>query len=735
MAKNSAEKDAETADNTSSARIHLQRYEDSYKAHEEFVEIERECTNFVFGRQWSPEDKARCKNDGKPTLTINLTLRTVNAIYGEYSSMRADIATKARGRKAHDASHVLNKILMQTLYDNGYEAKEASMFLDGITSGRGYISARLNSDNDPLGEIELFLEDNVQVVLSKDAKDYDPDSWPEVFFVEWKTRKELIAEYGEDKVEMLDFSVQGNGKDLESLYMRFGHTIGGEDNSILPSDAGEPEFEEAQLITREFWEYRDAYVFVDKVTTDTETVPVEELEEEKGEGQSVQEYAEQLAEANGLDLYKTQRKFVKVAVFCGEVLIDEYWSPYEHFSLAPFFAYHSKGRTMGVVENLISPQEQVNKSESQELHIVNSTTNGGWIVQENSLVNMSEEDLAETGSKTGLVIVHRRGYDKPEKISPNSVPTGVSNIGTKAANNLLGVSGVNEGMLGYTGANIAGKTVVEKKNSGQSQLQRIFDNLETTRKILGRNIISIIQTMFIEPRVLRYTAEGEEVSEEIAYNQVNAAGQIINDVSLGKYDIVVTTRPAQDTDDDYEFTEALQLREAGVQIPDWVLVQKSHLSNKDEIASMMRRAAGLEMTPEEQEIARVQAQIKLADMQLTLQEKQSQIAKNNSQARLNDANAQDVLVGQNQRHIIALLASAQESAQGNELRRELAQLSADTSLVKNQQDSNVKRELQDQQIGAQFDMQLLSNVLDKNDTPPEETTPELGVTNANQSGN
>lgn len=734
MAIHSAEKDAATADRTESAKTHLQRYEDSYKAHEDFVDIERKCTNFVFGRQWRDEDLERCKADGKPTLTINLTLRTVNAVYGEYSSMKAEMTTKSRGKKANDASAILNKIIAQTLYDNSYEALEASMFLDGITSGRGYISARLNNKVDPLGEIELILEDNVQVILSKDAKDYDPSTWPEVFFVEWKTREELEADYGKDKVEELDFSVRGNGKEMESSYMRFGHTIGGEENSILGVDNGEIEFEEAQIITREFWEYRDAFVFVDKITTDTEVVPEEELKEEAGE-ETVKAYAERLAKENGLEVYKTRIRFVKVAVFCGEVMVDEYWSPYEFFSCVPFFAYHSKGRTMGLVENLISPQEQVNKAESQELHIVNSTTNGGWIVQENSLANMSEEDLASQGSKTGLVIVHRRGYDKPEKISPNSVPTGISNIGTKAANNLLGVSGVNEGMLGFTGANIAGKTVKEKKHSGQSQLQRVFDNLEITRKLLARNIVSIIQTMFTEPRVLRYTADGAEQSEEIAYNQVTAAGQIANDVSVGKYDIVVTTRPVQDTVDDYEFTEALQLREIGVVIPDWVLVEKSHLSNKYEISSILKRAAGVEMTPEEQEIARVKNELALADLQLELQKKQSEIAKNQTQAALNQANAQDILVGQNQRHVLGLLASAQESADGNNLRRELAELSADTSLVKNMQDSNVKRELQEQQLGAQFDMQLLAKALETPPTQSNDNSPELGVTNANQSGN
>ena len=44
---------------------------------------------------------------------------------------------------------------------------------------------------------------------------------------------------------------------------------------------------------------------------------------------------------------------------------------------------------------MISPQEQLNKISSQELHIVNTTANSGWVVESGSLSNMTEEELEE----------------------------------------------------------------------------------------------------------------------------------------------------------------------------------------------------------------------------------------------------------------------------------------------------------------------------------------------------
>ena len=101
-------------------------------------------------------------------------------------------------------------------------------------------------------------------------------------------------------------------------------------------------------------------------------------------------------------------------------MLHDDWSPYEHFTLVPYFPYWRRGKPFGMVRNLISPQEQLNKISSQELHIVNTTANSGWIVESGSLTGMNADDLEEHGAETGLVLEFNRGSTPPGKIPPNS---------------------------------------------------------------------------------------------------------------------------------------------------------------------------------------------------------------------------------------------------------------------------------------------------------------------------
>ena len=122
---------------------------------------------------------------------------------------------------------------------------------------------------------------------------------------------------------------------------------------------------------------------------------------------------------------------VRWTVTADTVVLFDDWSPYDHFTLVPFFPYFRRGKPFGMVRNLLSPQEQLNKITSQELHIVNTTANSGWIVESGSLSGMTADDLEEHGAETGLVLEYNRGSTPPGKIPPNQIPTGLDRISQK----------------------------------------------------------------------------------------------------------------------------------------------------------------------------------------------------------------------------------------------------------------------------------------------------------------
>ena len=130
-----------------------------------------------------------------------------------------------------------------------------------------------------------------------------------------------------------------------------------------------------------------------------------------------------------------------------------------------------------MVRNLLSPQEQLNKIASQELHIVNTTANSGWMVESGSLVGMSADDLEEHGAETGLVLEYNRGSAPPVKIQPNQIPTGLDRISQKAALNIKSISGINDSMLGTDSAEVSGIAIQAKQNRGAIMIQVPLDNL------------------------------------------------------------------------------------------------------------------------------------------------------------------------------------------------------------------------------------------------------------------
>ena len=163
-----------------------------------------------------------------------------------------------------------------------------------------------------------------------------------------------------------------------------------------------------------------------------------------------------------------------------------------------------------MVRNLLSPQEQLNKIASQELHIVNTTANSGWMVEAGSLVGLTADDLEEHGAETGLVLEYQRGTTPPTKIQPNTIPTGLDRIGQKAADNIKSISGINDSMLGTDGAEVSGVAIQAKQNRGVIMIQVPLDNLKKTRQILAEKILNLVQTFYTEQRIIQVTNEDDQ---------------------------------------------------------------------------------------------------------------------------------------------------------------------------------------------------------------------------------
>ena len=596
--------------------------------HAQFVQKAEKCDAFFRGDQWEKADKALLENQRRPALTINKILSTISNVLGEQIYNRAETSFRPRSGSPSEVADILAKVFKQISDNNQLDWKRSDMFADGIITSRGFLDVRIGYGDSMQGEVVIDNLNPKNVIIDPDGEEYDPDSWSEVFTTKWVTADDIAVLYNKEDAEYLRNREQSffpYGYDSIQAYRdRFGDRFnpmynGDYDNSSVMRNI--------RLIERQYRMLDRQKHFVDPATGDMRPIP-DDFDRNK---------IAFMRQQFGLEITTKLVRRIRWTVIADNVRLHDDWSPYKHFTVVPYFPYFRRGTTLGLVENLLGPQELLNKVSSQELHVINTTANSGWKVKSGTLTNMTVEELEQKGAQTGLV-VEVNEIDGIEKIQPNQVPTGLDRITYKAEEHIKTISGVSDSMQGFDREDVAAKAIQAKRQAGSTNLAKPLDSLTRTDHILARNILDLVQQFYTEERIMTIThdeATGE--TETFAVNQVTPAGQIINDLTLGEYDVVVSSVPRRETLEDSQFEQAVALREMGVMIPDSVLIDASRLVNKKDV---IRAMEGDKNSPEAQEAAELQRRAQAAEVAKA----EGEAAQKAADAQLKGAKTQETIV-------------------------------------------------------------------------------------------
>ena len=641
--------------------------------HQDYIAVAKRCDAFYRGEQWDAADLSTLDDQGRPALTINTILPTINTVIGEQSTRRMDVTFKPRGNGQQEIADTLTKLFLQISDNNKLDWVEAQVFSDGLIQDRGWFDVRIDFDDHIQGEVRITSKDPLDILIDPDGKDYDPRTWNEVFETKWMSLDEIEEIYGQKKADKLRITVeQGSALGTDSIEYeetRYGDTYSGveyqQGNTTNPEE--NRALRSVRVIERQYYRLKECMFYVDRFTGDMRQVPYGWTKKKR----------EQFADEYDLDIIEKLVRKVRWTVTADLIVLHDDWSPYDHFTLVPYFPFWRRGRPFGMVRNLISPQEQLNKISSQELHIVNTTANSGWIVESGSLSGMDADDLEEHGAETGLVLEFNRGFNPPAKIPPNQIPTGLDRISQKAAVNIKQISGISDSMLGTDSPEVSGVAIQAKQNRGAMMIQVPLDNLAKSRQYLAEKILNLVQAYYTEERVVQIVNEADPMkgSDPMVLNQMTPEGEIINDLTVGEYDVVISSSPARDNFDEMQFAEALQLRQVGVPIPNDVVVDFSHLARKGEIAQRIRAMEGTN-PPSEQEAQMMQFQMEaqIRTIQLEIAKLEAEATKIQSEAALNTAKVQEITDVDPQLQMAEIESKLQMKREELELRERLAGL-------------------------------------------------------------
>lgn len=598
------------------ARANWARYEyGKQRGHFEYCKqaIHNERMYLGRGLQWDDADRAFLEDEqGRKAVEFNEIADAVNTALGNHIQNRVDIAYRPRGSGANvERAATLSKVGMQICDNNDYRHKESQVCADGFIQQRGYLDLRVDYNENLQGEIVIEDLDPLDVIPDPDGKSYDPDSWKDVIVTRWMSLDDIELRYGRrarlNTISMLTAECEGDEDFGEGELDGVRRSKFGMDESLEP-DWEDRDFGEGdgsvmvRVIDRQHWKMVRAQVAL------FPTGDIRIMED------ATEQQIQHALRAGAMLFKKVVRRIRWTISTYGNALLHDGWSPFQHFTVIPFFPFFRRGQTRGLVDNAIGPQEMLNKAISQYLHIINTTANSGWIVQQNSLTNMSTEDLYDQGAETGLVLEYAKGTDKPEKISPNTVPTGIDKLVSLGSQKIRTVTGISDALRGQAPAGQSGRAIQSLQFGSQLSLAVPLDNLARTRHLFAKRLLKLIQQFMDTPQVMQIVqrgADGGENTEELALNMPQDDGSVLNDLTIGEYSVVVTEQPNAITFENSQFEQAMAMREKGILIPDDVVIRYSSLAEKNDIVKRMQDQAQ-KVNPE----AQAKAELALAQAML-----------------------------------------------------------------------------------------------------------------------
>lgn len=553
------------------------------RPHNDWADIAKRCVEFLEGEQWTPEEKAILRSMRRTSLTINRIAPLYRLVMGYQSSNRMDVSflPTSDSHASEDVATVLDNVFKSEANRTDLNYVDTDVFADGLSTGRGFWDMRLCFEDNDLGEIVYDAKDPFAMYIDPDCNSYDI-SRTAAYLQEsvWTNLDAVNEKYGSDAAyavqNVMSQTHQSNILsylgDFEVSPKRFFGAYADEKQmddwvDVYHTDFVDQQAKQIRMIDSQYKITSIMPCFVDLETGDREAIPQEWLQDQN-KIDKVMAYAEK--RGNPLQIVNRPVKRVRHTTTCGDIVLYDQWSIYKDYTTVGYFPYFRRGKTRGMVDDLIDPQREVNKKRSVLTDILNRNANSGWMYEEETLDPDQEENLRLYGSAPGINVKYKRKgegagrSEPPKRIEPGNYPQGLDRLEEKNANDMNEISGINQAALGQLDTVQSGRAIEARQRQAVLSIQMYSDNFSRSKKTQGRNSLSIFQKFYTEERVFRILGEDSNLATyEINKKQTTGANSMtrMNDITVGKYSVHIDEVPISATFKQAQFEETMMIIE------------------------------------------------------------------------------------------------------------------------------------------------------------------------------
>lgn len=538
----------------------------------------RTARRFFCGAQWDTGDLETLRSQNRPALTINRIMPVCNVLSGTQRQNRRDLKVFPRRGGLEQVAAMFTALLKHAEDTSNAGWTKSAAFMDGVVAGKGWLAFDIDPTHDPVGgDLVVKKLNPLRVWEDRSAEEYDINrSCRYVISEEYADLDYLKARYPRKRREIAEATGDAYD-DAPSAAV---------DETDDYQDDPESAYDQHKLRrkVRECWYKtwaREVVLYLpgtgQHVRLKPAQVPfVKELRDRDPQAYRVVEVV---------------LPTLHLTVTCGDALLEHIDDPLHGFHDLPFVRftpYMLDDNILGVVDNLIGPQQELNKRRSQSLHHLNISANSGWIGDEDAMSEQQWLDLEDFGSKPGVTIKKRRGAEL-QRITPAPLSQGHMQLEQLATNDIREISSINSDLQGLDKSNSeSGRAMMFRQRQGLLASETVFDNWDQTVQLYGNMLLEIVRRGRDRRNDPIYS-DDEVIAICEAEHVQNIGPEVLRAPRIGRYGVKVATASYAPSTR-FAMMEMLMDLARSFPIDPTLIIEASDLPNKERIIASIQQA-------------------------------------------------------------------------------------------------------------------------------------------------
>lgn len=474
---------------------------------------------FKNGNQWPEDIKSSRAKRGQPCLTINRLPQFIKQVVGDQRQNRTAIKIQPVETNDSDAAEIRESIIRQIQNASAAEAAYDTAFESAVSCGIGFFRIAIEYTSEDTFDQDITVHritNPLSVFIDPTFQSADAGDINFAFVAQWMSKDAFEERWPKRKPR--SFS----------------------DIDIYSDLANDPD----NVMIVEYWRRvkikRTLLLLSDGSVIESDLFTEDRAEAMLEDG--VQVVAERVVDSHRVECYTLSSDDVLEA-------ITEY--PGRYIPVVPVFGEEDNLGGKRILRSLIrfakDPQRMYNYWRTAATEMVALGKSTPWLVTPEQIEGFETQWANANNGNSAFLYYNATAAGRPARDSGPAVPSAFLTESRETAEEMKSTIGIFNAGLGDQSNETSGRAILARQRESDTATFAFIDNLSRAIRRAGQIMIDLIPHVYSNERIIRVL--GIDESERlIKINQeIPGSGARIYDMTVGKYDVVVSTGPSYAT--------------------------------------------------------------------------------------------------------------------------------------------------------------------------------------------